>query len=115
MLIDKFKFEGKDFGIEMIDNQYLVFYQEKFDSFSWFAGPDEVTSITNDIHNPVALFRIIAIKVQKFLYGKHIKYFYLTVSDKKRKRIYIHFLQKLKRYSFQVTDNTINVFITPTN
>jgi len=55
---------------------------------------------------------MIASKVKDHLYTHHIRYFHLTVDDDKRNRIYTRFLFGLDGYSFQVSDNTINVFET---
>jgi len=113
MIIDKFRFENKDYVIELQDSMFMVFYREEADSFSWFSEPVASSQITNDIKEPTKLLRRIANKVKQFLYEKKVKYFYLTVDDDKRKRLYLHFLKKLSGYDFQVTDNTINVFKSP--
>jgi hypothetical protein len=109
MVIDKFRFENKDYVIALQDNNALVFYREEFDAFSW-SEPILVASVTNDIAKPIKLLRLIAKKVKQFLYKNKVKYFYLTVEDDKRKRLYIRFLEKLAGYQYQVTNDTINVF-----
>lgn len=110
MIIDKFKFEDKDYIIELQDSDFIVFYREKPDSFSFFSDPIPESRVTNDINKPIRLLRMIAEKIKHFLYQKQTKYFYLTVDDDKRKRLYIKFLNNLSGYNYQVSDNTINVF-----
>jgi len=111
MIIDKFRFENKHYIIELQENNAIVFYREEFDSFSWPSSePILVASITNDIVKPVKLLRLIAVKIQQFLYKNKVQYFYLTVEDNKRKKLYIRFLKKLIGYQYQVTNDTINIF-----
>jgi len=110
-ILDRFKFENHDYVIEMQNNNFIVFYRESFnDPFNAFAEPTKSSSITNDIKNPIALLRMISSKVKQYLYANNIRYFYLTVDDPKRKRLYLKFLDNLVGYSYQVTGDTINIF-----
>ena len=113
MVIDHFRFENKDYVIELQDKVFLVFYRLVADSFNFFDDPTPTSQITNDIKHPTRLLRLIENKIRHYLYKHKVKYFYLTVNDDKRKRLYIHFLKHLPGYDFQVTNDTINVFATP--
>jgi len=113
MVIDHFRFENKEYVIELQDKVFLVFYRLVTDSFNFFDEPAPTSQITNDIQNPIRLLRLIENKIRHYLYKHKVKYFYLTVNDDKRKRLYIHFLKHLPGYDFQVTNDTINVFAMP--
>ena len=110
MVIDHFMFENKEYMIELQDKVFLVFYRLTSDSFNFFDDPVPTSQITNDIQNPTRLLRLMENKIRHYLYQHKVNYFYLTVNDDKRKRLYIHFLKHLSGYDFQVTNNTINVF-----
>ena len=110
MIIDKFRFENNDYVIDLQYNNSMVFYREAPDLFSWFSDPIVVTEVTNDIHNPLKLLRMIAEKMKHFLYDKKVPYFYLTVEGDKRKWLYMKFLDKLSGYHYQVSNDTINAF-----
>ncbi len=107
-IIDRFTFANHHYVIELT-NGSLMFYREELDGFSFFSEPIKSSIITNDIKSPTTLLRMIARKVTRYLYDNRIKYFYLTVDDTKRKRIYENFLSGLAEYNYQVTDDIINV------
>lgn len=110
MIVSEFVFEDKKYVIELQDDLFLVFYRCTYDSFSFFSDPDKVSRITYDVKRPVTLLRLIFKKIKMFLFENKINYFYLTVDDVKRKKIYIRLLKRLSGYRFQVSDDTINVF-----
>ena len=113
MVIDHFRFENKEYVIELQDKVFLVFYRLVSDSFNFFDDPIPTSQITNDIQDPTRLLRLVENKTRQYLYKNKVKYFFLTANDDKRKRLYIHFLKHLPGYDFQVTNDTINVFAIP--
>lgn len=89
MITDRFRFENKDYLIAFQDNDAMVFFREEFDSFNGFSTTILVVNITNDVQNAIKLLRLMAEKVKQLLYGNKIKYFYLTIKDDWRKKIYL--------------------------
>lgn len=108
---DRFRFENKDYIIALQDDNSVVFYREEADEFSWYCEPKTRLTETNDIKHPVRLLKLAAKKIKQDVYKYKLKYFSFKVSNDKLKRITLNYLNSLSGYKYQVSSNTINVFI----
>ena len=111
MTNNRVRFENKDYIIALQDDHSVVFYREVADKFSWFSTPLKVVTETNDIKRPLRLLRLVANNIKQDAYKNKLKYFSLKVSNDKLKRITLNYLNSLSGYEYQVSNNTINVFI----
>jgi len=110
MIVNRFRFENRDYIIALQDDNSVVFYRVEADKFSWFSAPYKILTETHDIKRPISLLRLVASKIMHDLYKNKIKYFSLKVPNDKLKRISMNFLNTLCDYDYQVSNDTINVF-----
>lgn len=97
MELEHFAYEGRQYRLAFIKNQFVVWITSDYDPFySWW--DDEPIKTNSNTKNPTKLVRKVWRIVSRYIYRNKIKYFQIVVSDPKRSRIYRKFLTKLTGY-----------------
>lgn len=95
MLIETFKYDNKNYIIEM-NSSSIVFYTKEYG----FLGDEDSFTTNNNTKNPVKVLRKINNIIKNYVLGNKIKYFTVYGNSEKRAKIYRRFLDGLDGYSY---------------